>query len=233
MSAPIVLDVVCAQELIEATSLMSDAAKLALLFSPTKHEENEAIVTVPPFTLTIPIKPDMYLRQLLASRNRSLCMRSHSELPDIHRRAPSDKQITSYDNNMLRALQHSDLLAVMALYNNGYHMNACNKFRESTLHFAARKCTPRVVKFMLDIVGSEWILDDIGRTPLHDACWRSPANFSVVMLLMDCDINMLFTVDSRGHSPLDYAHREDWSKWCAFLHVVVDKYWPQSMQENR
>lgn len=209
-----------------SNSVMSETAKQILLMTPPTHEENEAVMTIPSFTLSIPIKPDAYLRQLLAARGRKFDMVSHSSLPEAHRSPPSDAQIASYDNNMLRALQHSDLLGLMTLSNNGYHMNACNKFRESALHHAARKCTPRVLKFMLDIVGKEWILDDIGRTPLHDACWRSPVNFSVIMLLMDTDITMLFTTDKRGHSPLDYAHQEDWGKWCAFFHAVVDKYWP-------
>lgn len=85
MSTPIVLDVVSPQELMEAASHMSDNAKIALL-TPIKHEEDEAIVTIPPFTLTIPIKPDTYLRQLLASRDKSIGMRSHTQLDEIHRR---------------------------------------------------------------------------------------------------------------------------------------------------
>lgn len=86
-----------------------------------------------------------------------------------------------------------------------------------------------MVRFMIERVGSrvDVIRDDYHRTPLHDAFWTSEANPTVIdYLLRQPNVaEMLLLKDKRGFTPLDYARREDRTRWIQFLrerkHLLV------------
>ena len=62
------------------------------------------------------------------------------------------------------------------------------------------------------------VRDDMGRTPMHDACWSSCApNHDIMKILIGAAPELLLSKDKRGHSPFDYARREYWPNWVAFL----------------
>ena len=105
-------------------------------------------------------------------------------------------------------------------------MTACNKFGESIMHMAARRSNFAVLEFLLAHGGSFCCVDDYGRIPLHDACWRLVPQFDVVAILMDQDPSLILASDRRGFAPLSYVQNEHWRDWCAYLYYQRDKYWP-------
>jgi ankyrin repeat protein len=105
-------------------------------------------------------------------------------------------------------------------------MCACNKFGESVVHMACRWSSFQVVDFIMRHGGSDWFVDDFGRTPLHYACWRSEPSFDVVTLLLDMSPRLLLVSDARNTQPLHYVRDQDWPKWCAFLFLQRDRCWP-------
>jgi ankyrin repeat protein len=105
-------------------------------------------------------------------------------------------------------------------------MCACNKFSESIVHIACRRSSVDVVDFILKNGGSTSLVDDYGRTPLHDACWRMHPQFDVVTLLLDRNIDLLRLTDVRGAHALNYVSKDQWLQWCAYLYYQKDKYWP-------
>ena len=61
--------------------------------------------------------------------------------------------------------------------------------------------------------------DDLGRAPLHDACWSSKPDFALVDALVAAApaAAALFRRDSRGHAPLNFAPRATWELCARFL----------------
>jgi hypothetical protein len=104
-------------------------------------------------------------------------------------------------------------------------MSACNRFSESIIHMACRRATYPIVEYILLHGGDCTMVDDYGRTPLHDACWRANPGFDIVTLLLDKNTDLLLTMDVRGATPLKYVHEEHWLQWCAYLFHQKDKYW--------
>lgn len=104
-------------------------------------------------------------------------------------------------------------------------MSACNKFSESIVHMACRRSTFQIVQFMISHLETVLLVDDYGRTPLHDACWRPQPQFDIVLLLMDNNLDLIRCKDKRGSIPLHYVQRDHWHIWCAFLDSQKEKYW--------
>jgi ankyrin repeat protein len=104
-------------------------------------------------------------------------------------------------------------------------MSACNKYSESVVHMACRRGSFEVADFILSNGGDCNIIDDYGRTPLHDACWRMDPRFDVVTLLLDRNLDLLRTLDVRGSTPLKYVREEHWIQWCAYIFHQKEKYW--------
>jgi ankyrin repeat protein len=136
------------------------------------------------------------------------------------------KQIEDYDNELVWTIRQSNYEKILQLYSAGRSMCACNKFSESIIHMACRRSDFAVVDFILSHGGNETMVDDFGRTPLHDACWRSEPGLDIVTILLDRNPDLLRYADRRGASPLSYVREEDWLEWCAFLFFQKDRYWP-------
>ena len=84
-----------------------------------------------------------------------------------------------------------------------------------------------MVSFLVNEVGvSLRVRDDMGRTPWHDACWRTEPDLDLLDLLLDQAPEMLMLSDKRGHTPLDYARREHWAVLVPFLLERKDKFRP-------
>jgi hypothetical protein len=112
------------------------------------------------------------------------------------------------------------------IINNYFSMSACNQFNESIVHMACRRAELDVVSFVLsNCDGSTWPIDDFGRTPLHDACWRPKPRFDIVTKLLDLNLDLLRMEDVRGAVPLSYVREEHWLSWCAYFFHQKEKYW--------
>lgn len=132
---------------------------------------------------------------------------------------PSEEEIADYDLDAVRAIRSQNLDKLKELHRAGKSLNACNQFGESLLHMACRRGDIDTVNYMIHEAGVRInIRDDFGRNPFHDACWTSLPNLDVMSALMEAaDPNMLLAEDVRGSTPFDYARREHYEQWNAFL----------------
>lgn len=136
------------------------------------------------------------------------------------------KQLSDYDVDIVTAVRTSDLESLKRMHAEGKCLSACNKFSESIIHMACRRSDFKVVDFMVRNGGQISLIDDYGRTPLHDACWRSSPQFDVVTLLLDRNLDLLRMLDVRGASALNYVCEDQWLHWCAYFYHQKEKYWP-------
>jgi ankyrin repeat protein len=91
---------------------------------------------------------------------------------------------------------------------------------------ACRRSTIEIMDYIMKNGGEFRLVDDYGRNPLHDACWRSIPDFEIIMTILDRDPDLLRMEDVRGATPLHYIPQEQWMLWCAFLYHQRDRYWP-------
>jgi hypothetical protein len=176
-----------------------------------------------PSSPRIPPNPSFYLQQIMASRGYNTT--PISGLQSSYRISPTPWHLSSYDHPLLEAVRQNDSKRLQKLFESGVHMQACNMHCESVLHIAARKSTKEVVEFLL-AHGALCFVDDAGRLPMHDVCWRPTPNFDLVTLLLEHDPAMLLIQDRFGALPLDYVNPRQWGLWCSFLDTIKEKYWP-------
>ena len=121
--------------------------------------------------------------------------------------------MSDYTPELVNAVRHGDVVKVRELWQAGYSMSACNSYSESLLHIACRRASFDVVLFVLQHGGDPSIVDDFGRTPLHDACWRTSQRFDIVTMLIDYNRDLLRQADIRGSTPLSYVQKGHWLEW--------------------
>ena len=141
-------------------------------------------------------------------------------------REPLAEQLRDYDTDLINAVRNSDIPVLRRQLALGKTMSACNRHAESVLHMACRRSEQEVVDFLLSNGGQADIIDDYGRTPLHDACWRPEPHFAIVELLLERNVDLIRYADARGAVPLHYTRQEHWAQWCRFLYNQKDKFWP-------
>jgi len=133
--------------------------------------------------------------------------------------AYTDQHLHAYTSDVVNAVQGNDAKTLRALFESGHLMQASNRFGESMLHTSCRRGYPDVVEFFINEAKvSPRVRDDMGRTPMHDACWSSASPNHHIMKMLICTApELLLSKDKRGHSPFDYARREYWPNWVTFL----------------
>jgi len=193
--------------------------------------QNNVHLLIEKWGKVFPIPPDQFLLKLVHSRGFKNKYLEYSET-SMKKRSPSLKQTMDYDNELVRAVRTSNLLSLKTQYAQGKCMSACNKYSESIVHMACRRSEFAIVDFVLSNGGDVSIVDDYGRTVLHDACWRIEPRFDIVTMILDNDSSILFYLDARGCSPLKYVREEHWIHWCAYLFHQKDKYWPINTEQN-
>lgn len=156
-------------------------------------------LTVQRWGVLAAIAPDQFLKRILSSRGYSTDMMPAMSSP--YRQQPTRKQMEDYDSELVKAVRSSDLDKIRSLRNVGRSMTACNRFGESIVHMACRRADFDVVDFLLENTGGVWGVDDYGRTPLHDACWRPEPRFDIVTCLLDKNLHLLRVLDVRGAKP--------------------------------
>jgi ankyrin repeat protein len=148
-------------------------------------------------------------------------------------REPTSAQVTNYDNDLINAVRNSDLAGLTGQLSSGKRMDACNKYSESVLHIACRRASVEVVEYLLRHGADLEATDDYGRTPAHDACWRTEPYFELISLILDRNSELLRFVDNRGHTPLEYVREEHWPAWREFFRCNHVKYWsPRDVHEE-
>jgi ankyrin repeat protein len=149
---------------------------------------------------------------------------------------PREQQLRDYDNELVFAIRNNDLVTLTRLYQGGRDMTACNTYSESIVHMACRRSNINIVSFLLTHGADLSILDDFGRNPLHDACWRVEPVFGIITMLLDRNLELIRQRDKRGYIPLQYVRDEHHLMWCAYLYNMIEKYWapivPSSNNNN-
>lgn len=110
--------------------------------------------------------PAAYLQSLFPEQKR---VRSTTMTPD-------DELIDAYDNDVVRAIRSGDLIQLRRYLEEGRRFDGCNRNGKSLLHLACRRGEYEIVDFLLrDACVIPHVRDTMGRTALHDVCWR-PSN---------------------------------------------------------
>lgn len=140
-------------------------------------------------------------------------------------RPPTPKQVEDYDIALLNAVKTGDLAQLQDMAQQGRQMDACNKYGESIVHISCRRGQAETLRFLLAHGGKVHMCDDLGRTPLHDACWAKEPVFDCISTILDADPELIRMVDCRGASPLAYIRRAHWREWKEFFDSKKEKYW--------
>jgi ankyrin repeat protein len=131
---------------------------------------------------------------------------------------PTPEMVQAYTMEATKAVRDNDLDKLRELHDSGVVLECCNRFGDSLVHIACRRGHTRMVKFLVEEVkASVHFVDDLKRTPLHDACWTAEPNFEIVDLLLRVAPELILCADKRGDTPFNYARKIHWKQWARFL----------------
>lgn len=130
-----------------------------------------------------------------------------------------EEQIDAYTMDAVSAVRQNNVERLRQLFQQGHCLDACNTNGESLLHLACRRCDPATVLFLVrEAQVNVNCRDNMGRTVLHDTCWRPEPAFEIMdAILAAVQPELMFAVDTRGHSCWDYCRRNDWEAWNNYL----------------
>ncbi len=175
-------------------------------------------------------KPIQFLMKALEMQQVKTQIHSYSSLEDFFLE-PTQEEIDSYGFGVLNEVQFRDIDLLQSLHKEGQPIKCSNQFGESLLHLACRKGLIDVVDFFInELEVPLQVRDDMGRSPLHDACWMAEPNFELVSLLVSKCPDLLYISDKRGHTPLCYIRREHWSDWNVYLQKEIDLLSPEILK---
>jgi len=197
------------------TSNTSEESAVSHLISHNYKRDGEGQSSCP--TKTENVCPHKYLLSILSEQGYSLPkMQSGIQLEGFLE--VTDERINAYGKDCIEAVRDNDVPRLREMLNGGRNLQCSNRFGETLVHMACRRGLIEVVTFFLQEANvSLRVMDDYGRTPLHDACWSSSPNFPLVELLLDHDPEQLLVQDVRGHFPLTYTRKNHWEDWRKFL----------------
>lgn len=132
---------------------------------------------------------------------------------------PVSPQDQGFDMQAVTAIRNSDVSTLRQLLADGVDFNARNLNGESLLHLACRRGSAETVLFLVkEARVSLNVQDNMGRTVLHDVCWRPRPDMHVMdILLRTVPPQLLLAQDIRGHTPFDYTRQGDWPAWNQYL----------------
>lgn len=124
-----------------------------------------------------------------------------------------------YTMEAVRAIRAGDVALLRQLLSDGANFDACNRNGETLLHLACRRGDVATVRFLIEEANvAVDARDDLGRTVLHDVCWRPSPNTDLMDVIVHAVHPMLLLAeDRRGHTPFDYTRKHDWAEWNKYL----------------
>ena len=163
--------------------------------------------------------PQELLATILSKDGIASDVYSIDRLPLNFFEASKEEEVNAYGFDVIRAIRESDIETLRSFLQQGRPLKCSNQFGESLLHLACRKGLVQVVEFLIHEAGVPLrVVDDVGRSPMHDAFWTCEPNFALVDLLVRKCPDLLYVSDKRGHTPLAYARRNHWGKWSEYIH---------------
>lgn len=163
-----------------------------------------------------PVAPLELLVQLVGGADKAAILRRSTRATF---QTPTSQQIAAYSIPLLNMLQTCDDPRMLTTV----QQVARNKFGVTVLHKACRYPNWAVAKFLAQprfaLSGAR---DDLGRVPLHDACWNQRVDFTAIDALVDPDPSILLLEDNRGHTPLCFAPEKTWAAWSSYLRAKRD-----------
>jgi hypothetical protein len=174
--------------------------------------------------------PQQVLESLLSAKGVHTTQYAYDQLPCFFESA-SEEEIDAYNADFVKAIRRGDLDELRKYHEAGRTLKCSNRFGERLLHLACRKALVPVVNFLINEAGVPvQVVDDMGRSPLHDAFWAPEPNFELIDLLVGKCPDLLFVKDKRGHTPLCYTRRNHWNKWSEYLTSRSDILEPVSLK---
>ena len=168
---------------------------------------------------SITVDPDDYLLQLMKCM-AGVALKQQPGLEMNNFFAPvTEAQIASYTMDVASATRKNDISTLKHMSGSqGMRLNCCNRFGETLLHIASRRGYSDMVEYLLnDANVSVRVIDDTGRTPIHDAIWNPTPQTGICRWIIERDPSLLFIKDKRGFTPLAYSRPEHWKTWRQFL----------------
>lgn len=173
------------------------------------------------------IKPIEVIQKALSLRGLDSSIKPCLEVDTGYFHKNTQENFDSYSQDAVDAVRSNDVARLRRIHNEGKSLQCCNRFGESLIHLACRRSEKEVVDFLINEgCVSLRVRDDYGRTPMHDACWRTEANIDLLDILIQREPELMMMSDKRGHTPLDYARREHWKVLIPFLLKRADTFQP-------
>lgn len=195
------------------------------------RKRNQDSPSLSSISLSSSSSPHDYLMEQLIQRGYS--GRLFSSLDSAYYCRPTPLQQASYGTYITsRTVLEEDNEVLIRMLRAGISPNPCNKYGESLIHTVCRRGHWQALQILLHYGASLQVTDDYGRTPLHDACWRSSdlsTSFKIVALILSHDPNLIYMVDKRGTPPLEYIpkeQRQEWIKEFWSSSELLDRFWP-------
>jgi hypothetical protein len=157
-------------------------------------------------------RPSTYVRSLFPGGKKRV-------RAPFHPTQPTDEQLDAYSHDLVNAVRRHDIDHLRQLLADGRSFDACNRNGETLLHLACRRGNVETVRFLVrEAAVSPNVQDDMGRTVLHDVCWRPAVDTELMEeLVRVASPDLLLQEDRRGHTCFDYARQEHWEEWIQFL----------------
>jgi hypothetical protein len=132
----------------------------------------------------------------------------------------SSSEATKLSTLAFNAVRAKDAEALKELYDHkDISLLMCrSRFGESLLHMACRRGHLEIVMFLIEEGVPVRIVDNSGRTPLHDACWTTVPQLALVEFLIRLDPELLLVKDDDDLTPLQYVPQKHALQWEAFLY---------------
>ena len=124
-----------------------------------------------------------------------------------------------YTMEVVGAIRSNDVAALRFMLEHGKCFDVCNANGEYLIHLACRRAEPETVDFLINEAQVRVdVRDTMGRTILHDVCWKSSPDLSMMSTVSRLvPPPLLLAKDMRGFTPFDYARKEHWGQWMNFL----------------
>ena len=130
----------------------------------------------------------------------------------------TEEQMAAYSTDVVTATRNNDIATLRKLTTEGKTLDCFNRFGESLLNMACRRGCNELVTFLLEQPGvCLRIVDDCGRTPLHDACWNPSPQLDICKRILEEEPALFLMTDKRGYTPFQYAREQHWHIWRQFL----------------